>query len=210
MPLDELILQKIRENSRDLWRGVRHRLGLRALLLLLLAYGCFWATPRLLGETGQAGRSLPTAVALGRLLLPIVALLAALAMALLDSLRVVIVSGPLLRSLGDLALSAQLRQAGPDLAAQFAAFASPQRLACAARIRDLPLILFLARIILRVDVKPLLQAVETGLGREALVREVERQARDRAALILRRLTGLVWLGLGCVLPLPFLVGSFFR
>jgi len=206
MPLDELILQKIREGSRDLWREVRHRLGLRALLLLLLAYGCFWAIPRLLGEAWQGGRSLPTAAAIGRLLLPIVALLAALAMALLDSLRVVIVSGPLLRSLGDLALSAQLRPAGPDLAAQFTAFASPQRLAGAARIRDLPLILFLARIILRVDVKPLLQAVEAGLGREALVREVERQARQRAAAILHRLKGLVWVGLGVLLALPFVVG----
>ena len=206
MPLDELILQKIRESSRDLWRGVRHRLALRALLLLLLTYGCFWGIPRLVGDTWQAGRPLPTTAAVGRLLLPIIALLAAFATALLDSLRVLIVSGPLLRSLGDLALSAQRQRAGPDLAAQFAAFASPQRLARAARIRDLPLILFLARIILRVDVAPLLHAAKMGLAREALVREMERQARDRAAAILRRLTALVWAGLGILLALTFVLG----
>jgi hypothetical protein len=206
MPLDELILQKIRESSRDLWRGVRHRVGIRALLLLLLAYGCFWAIPWLVGHTWQAGRPLATAVAIGRLLLPIIALLVACATALLDSLYAVVVSGPLLRSLGDLALSPQVRPAGPDLAAQFAAFASPQRLARAARIRDLPLILFLARIVLRVDMKPLLRAVETGLGREALVREVERQARDRAAATLCRLHTLVWIGLGILLALLFLLG----
>jgi len=210
MPLDEMLLQKIRESSRDLWRGVRHRLGLRALLLLLLAYGCLWAIPRLSGETSHAGRSLPTAAAIGRLLLPIFALLAAFATALLDSLRVLIVSGPLLRSLGDLALSAQLQPAGPDLAAQFAAFATPQRLARAARIRDLPLILFLARIILRVDVTSLLDAAKMGLAGEALVREVERQARDRAAAILRRLTGVVWVGLGILLALPFALGWVLR
>ena len=102
------------------------------------------------------------------------------------------------------------RLAGPDLAAQFAAFASPQRLARAARIRDLPLILFLARIILRVDVTSLLHAAKMGLAREALVREVERRARDCAAAILRRLKGLVWVGLGILLALPFVVGWVLR
>jgi hypothetical protein len=206
MPLDEMLLQKIRESSRELWCGVRHRMGLRALLLVLLAYGCFWAVPWFWGETWQAGGLLPTAAAIGRPLLPIVALLAAFAMALLDSLRVLIVSGPLLRSLGDLALIADLRPAGPDMAAQFAAFASPQRLARAARIRDLPLILFLARIVLRVDVAPLLHVAKAGLAREALVREVERQARDRAAAILRRLKALLWIGCGILFAIPLLVG----
>lgn len=201
MPLDDLILQTIRESSRDLWRGVRHRIGSRALLLLALASGCLWVIPRLPGDAWQAAPA-PTVVTIGWVLLPVAALLAACALALVDSLRALLVSGPLLRSLGDLALSPQVRPAGPDLAAHFSAFASPQRLARAARIRDLPLILFLARLILRVDVKPLLQAAETGLGREALVREVERQARQRAAATLHRLKVLLWAGIGCALVIP--------
>ena len=205
MALDEMILQKIRESSRDLWHGVWHRIGSRALLLLALAFGCLWVIPWLLGDAWQAARA-PMAVAMGRVLLPPAALLAACALALLDSLRALLVSGPLLRSLGDLALSPQVRPAGPDLAGHFSAFASPQQLARAARMRDLPLILFLVRILLRVDVKPLLQAAETGLGREALVREVERQARQRAAAVLHRLKIMLWVAFGCVVPLPFLVG----
>ena len=206
MALDEMILQKIGESSRDLWRGVRHRIGSRALLLLALAFGCLWVLPWLLGSAWPAGPAQPPAAAMGKVLLPMAALLAACALALLDSLRALLVSGPLLRSLGDLALSPQVRPPGPDLAGHFSAFASPQQLARAARIRDLPLILFLARIILRVDVKPLLQAAETGLGREALVREVERQARQRAAAVLHRLKIMLWVAFGCVVPLPFLVG----
>jgi hypothetical protein len=205
MALDELILQTIRESSRDLWRGVRHRIGSRALLLLALVFGCLWVFPWLLGNASQGARA-PTAVAIGRVLLPAAALLAACALALTDSLHALLVTGPLLRSLGELALSPQVRPAGPGLAAQFSAFASPQQLARAARVRDLPLILFLVRIILRVDVKALLQAAEIGLGREALVREVERQARQRAAAVLRRLTILLWVAFGCVVPLPILVG----
>jgi len=208
MALDELILQTIRESSRDLWRGVRNRIGSRALLLLVLACGCLWAVPWLLGDAWQAGRALPTAAAIGWLVLPTAALLAACALALLDSLHSLLVSGPLLRSLGDLALSPRVRPAGPDLAAHFSAFASPQQLARAARVRDLPLILFLVRIILRVDVKALLQTAETGLGREALVREVERQARQRAAAVLRRLTILLWATLACFFPLVLLAGWF--
>ena len=210
MPLDELVLERIRRSSRDLWRGVPHRVGIRALVLLPLAHGGSYGILWLLGDPGQAGNYRPTAIAAGKVLLPIVALLAACAMAFLDSLRALIVSGPLLRSLGDVALSARVRLAGPDLAAQFTAFASPQRLARAARIRDLPLILFLARIILRVDVTSLLREAAMGLERETLVRKIERQARDRAAAILRRLTRLVWAGLGCVLPLSLLIGWLLR
>jgi hypothetical protein len=130
-------------------------------------HGCLWAVSWLLGDAWQAGCALPTAAAIGWQVLPTAALLAACALALLDSLHNLLVSGPLLHSLGDLALSPRVRPAGPDLAAHFSAFASPQQLARAARVRDLPLILFLVRIILRVDVKAMLQTAETGLGREA-------------------------------------------
>jgi hypothetical protein len=180
------------------------------MLLLLLTHACFYGGLWLTGDGWRAGHLREVAVATGRLLVPIAALLAACALALRDSLYALIVSGPLLRSLGDLILSPRVQPRDLNPAGQFAAFASPQRLARAARIRDLPLILFLARVILRVDVKSLLRAAEMGLGRETLVREVERQVRDRAALALRRLKGLVWVALGCALPLPFLVGWFLR
>lgn len=206
MALDDMLLQRIREGGRDLWRGVRHRVGLYAILFLLLSHACFYGGLWLVGDAWWAGHPREAAVATGRLLMPIAALLAACALALRDSLYALIVSGPLLRSLGDLILSPRAQPGDLNPAGQFAAFASPQRLARAARIRDLPLILFLARVILRVDVKSLFHAAEMGLGRETLVREVERQVRDRAALVLRRLKGLVWVALGCVFPLPFLVG----
>jgi len=51
MALDDMLLQRIREGGRDLWRGVRHRVGLYAILFLLLSHACFygacgsWATP---------------------------------------------------------------------------------------------------------------------------------------------------------------------
>ncbi len=205
MALDEMILQKIGESSRDLWRGVRRRIGGRALFLLALALGCLWGMLWALGDASQAGRP-RAAAAVGWVLVPTVALLAACALALVDSLHALLVTGPMLRSLGDLALSPQARPAGPDLATQFSAFASPQQLARAARVRDLPLILFLVRLILRVDVKALLHTAETGLGREALVREMERQARRRAAAMLRRLKIILWVTFGCVVPLPVVVG----
>jgi hypothetical protein len=210
MTLDELLLQRIREGGRDLWAGIRRRVGLYAILLLLLTHAGFYGALWLLGDPWRAGSHRDAAVATGRLLLPIAALLAACVMALRRSLHALVVAGPLLRSLGDLIMSPRVHPGSLRLEEQLAAFASPQRLAHAARIRDLPLILFLARIILRVDVKSVLQAAETGAGRVALVREMERQARDRAALTLRRLTRLVWVGVGCVLPLPFLIGWLFR
>jgi hypothetical protein len=210
MALDEVLLQRIREGTRDFWGRVWRRVGLYAILLLLLTHAGFYGTLWLLGDAWRADAYQDTAVVMGKFLLPVAALLAAFIMALRDSLYTQVVAGPLLRSLGDFVLSPRVRPGAPSLEGEFAAFASPQRLAHAARIRDLPLILFLTRIILRVDVKALLQRAEAGVGREALVREVERQACDRAALVLRRLAALVWVGLGCVLPLPFLVGWLLR
>lgn len=203
MPLDDLVLERIRGGSRDLWREVRHRLGARALVLVPLSFGWAYGLLWLCRDTRHVGTYLPTILAAGTFILPFTALLAACAMALVDSFRMLIVSGPLLRSLGDLVLSAPA-QPGANPSSQFAAFASPQHLARAARVRDLPLILFLTRLIVRVDASALLRVA--GMGREGLVREMERQVRDRAAAILRRLTGLVWIGLGCVLALPLVIG----
>jgi hypothetical protein len=209
MALDEALLQRIRDGSRDLWGGVWRRAGLYAILFLLLIHAGFYGALWLLGDAWRAGAHREVAIATARLLLPVAALLAACFMALRDSLYALVVPGPLLRSLGDLVLSPRVRTGALSPEGEFASFASPQRLAHAARMRELPLILFLTRIILRVDVKSLLQTAEAGVGREALVREVERQARNRVALVLRYLAGLVWVGLGCALPLPFLVGWLF-
>jgi hypothetical protein len=210
MTLDEMLLQRIREGSGDVWRGLRRRVGIRLILFLLLTHACFYGALWLLSGVWHVGHYRDAALAMGRVLVPLAALFVAGAMALLDSLYALIVSGAFLRSLGDLMLSSQHGWARPVLADQFAAFASPHGLARVARLRDLPLILFLARSILRIDVKPLLQAAETGLGREALVREVERQAKDRSAVALRRLKAVVWCLLGFALMLPFLVGGVLR
>jgi hypothetical protein len=91
--------------------------------------------------------------------------------------------------------------------AEFGAFGSPQALARLARIRDLPLVVFLARTILGVNVKPLLQAAHGGVDAEALVRELERHARHRAAGILRRLRLTLYVLVGLAVLVPFLVGA---
>jgi hypothetical protein len=72
------------------------------------------------------------------------------------------------------------------------------------RLRDLPLLLFLGRVVLRLEIRPLLGAPHAGLGRETLIRELERLARVRAAALLRRLSAGIWLCLG-VLPLLVLL-----
>jgi len=204
MTLDQALLQRIREGGRDMRRGLWHRVGIGLIVLLLLAHACLYGLLWALGDTWQAGRHRDVAVAVGRVLLPIAALVAACAMALLGSLRALTVSGPFLRSLGDLVLRDPTRFSDPGLPGQFAALTSPHGLARLAQLRDLPLILLLARSILRIDVKPLLQAAETGLGREALIREVERQARAQAAVTIRRVRALVWVCFGFALVLPFL------
>jgi hypothetical protein len=208
MALDELLLQGIRKGSRDLWRGMRARVGIRLILAMLLVHLGFSGVLWLLGDAWQAGRHCG-AVGTTRLLLLVAALLAACGMAFLDSLRALIVAGPLLRSLGDLLLNAEIRPAGPSLADQFAAFTSSQHLARVARVPDLPLILFLVRIVFPLDVKPLLQAAQAGLGREGLVREIEARARDRAGRTLRRWKSALWLGLALALMVPFIAGWIF-
>ena len=88
--------------------------------------------------------------------------------------------------------------------------ASPERLARALPLTDLPLLLFLARVILRLDIEPLLAAAYTGLGRETLVREMERMGRQRAAGLLRRLRAFIWSWLGGALLLALLIARFSR
>jgi hypothetical protein len=133
----------------------------------------------------------------------LVAFLGSLGLAWLDSVQAIIVIGTLLRSLGDALLDSPL-SSGPRPGEQLATFASPERLARALRLTDLPLLLFLARVILRLDIKPLL-AAHTGLGRETLVREMERMGRRRATVLLRRLRAFVWLCLGVAVLLALLI-----
>jgi hypothetical protein len=68
----------------------------------------------------------------------------------------------------------------------------------------------LARVILRLDIKPLLAAAHMGLGRETLAREMERMGRRRAAALLRRLRAFIWLCLGGAVLLALLIARFSR
>jgi hypothetical protein len=206
MALDVVLMEHLRRGSGDMWRGWRKRLGLRALLLLFLVHAAFYGILWLLGDAWQGGRHRDAALGVAGVLLPTGGLLAACAVALLDSLHALIVSGPFLRSAGDLLAGARARLAAPDGAGAFGVFASPQALARLARLRDLPLILFVARSILQVDVKPVLQAARTGIGQEELIREVELRARDRAARTLRRWRGAACILTGLMVLAPFAVG----
>ena len=209
MTLDELLLGKIREGSRKVWRGARGRLGSRFILLTLLVHAVLFGGLWLLGLSSEALLHGGVAAKAGMVLLPVVALLGSLALAWLDSVQVTIVTGALLRSFGDALLASPL-SSGPRPEEQFAIFVSPERLARALRLTDLPLLLFLARIILRLDIRPLLAAAHTGLGRETLVREMERLGCQRAAGLLRRLRAFVWLCLGGALLLSLLIARFSR
>jgi hypothetical protein len=207
MALDAALVQHLRLGTGELWRGMRVRAGLRLLLSLLVVYLAFYGMVWLLGEAWFAGRGRDVAVALARIFLPAAGVCAGCAMALVDSLSALIVSGPFLRSMGDLFLCARAQAIGPDVTAEFGVFGSPRALAGMARIRDLPLIVFLARIVLGVNVKPLLHAAQGGLDAETLVRELERHARDRAAGMLRRLRIALYVLVGLAVLFPFLVGT---
>lgn len=128
------------------------------------------------------------------------------ALSLLSALQAVVVQGDLLTRLGRLLLAAPLGPGHPPAAEQFSAFASPGLLAKAARIRDLPLLMFLARAVLGLDLPPLLAKAQTGMAREALVEEVERAARGAAGRNLLRCRRLVWLCLVSALALSLLIG----
>ncbi|MCX5734494.1 MAG: hypothetical protein NTW68_09230 [candidate division NC10 bacterium] len=206
MTLDELLLGKIREGSRGVWRGARGRLGSRFILLTLLVHAVLIGGLWLLGLSSEALLHGGVAAKAGMALLPLVALLGSLGLAWLDSVRAIIVIGTLLRSLGDALLDSP-PSFGPRPEEQLATFASPERLARALRLTDLPLLLFLARVILRLDIKPLL-AAHTGLGRETLVRKMEHMGRRRAAALLRRLRAFIWLCLGGTVLLALLIARF--
>jgi hypothetical protein len=181
--------------------------GLRLLLALVVVHLAFYGLAWLLGEVWFAHRQRDLAVGLARILLPVAGVCAGCGMAVLDSLGALVVSGSFLRSTGDLLLTVRAASAGPGVTAQLGAFASPQTLARLARIRDLPLIVFLARTVLGVNVKPLLQAAQGGLDAETLVRELERHARDRAAGMLRRLRIALYVFVGLAVLVPFVTGA---
>jgi len=209
MTLDELLLGKIREGSRGVWRGVRGRLGSRFILLTLLVHAVLIGGLWLLGLSSEALLHGGVAAKAGMVLLPLVALLGSLGLAWLDSVQAIIVIGTLLRSLGDALLDSPL-SSGPRSEEQLATLASPERLARALRLTDLPLLLFLARVILRLDIKLLLAAAHTGLGRETLACEMERMGRRRAVALLRRLRAFIWLCLGGTVLLALLIARFSR
>lgn len=202
MTMDEALLEQIREASRDLWRQTGLRMGFRLPLLALAAAVWVLAVAWLLGD-GWGFALLLSAIAGARVwLLLIAALSAGLALAFLDALRALIVEGSLLRSLGDLILRHEALPGGTRLEDHFAAFTTPQHLSRLTRFRDLPLILFLARLVLSQDAKALIGLAATGVGREGVIRRLEDQVRRQAADLVRKLRVAVILLLAVVLSIP--------
>ena len=210
MALDEAILETIRATSRGLWQGVWTRLLLRVILLGpaagLWTLGVGW----LLGD-GKKSSLYRDIFAAGEVAILVSAIVVAgLALALLDALAAVVVDGPCLRSLGDLLLRPDLRLGGPSLGDQMAAFASSRQLSRRAGVGDLPLILFLARMVLSQDVKPLLRLAATGAGREDIIRRLEDQVRGHSAGAIRKARVVVLLLLTGALSVPRLAAWLFR
>lgn len=205
MTMDEALLEQIRIASRDLWRGVGARIGIRLLLLALAAGLWIIVLARLLGGGGGADLLLTRVTGAGIALLP-----AGLALAFLDSLRALIVQGSFLRSLGDLILRHEAQPLGRRLEDHFAAFATPHHLARLTRYRDLPLILFLARVVLAQDAKSLIRLAAEGVGREGLIRGLEDRVRSRAAGVIRKLRAAVILLLAAILSIPQLTAWLLR
>ena len=210
MTLGELLLGRVRDGSQELWRGVRRRVGFRVFGLWLLLHGGFFGILWLLGDAWQAGRHRDVALGMARVLLPTAGIVGGFLMALRGSLHALLVLSPFLRTMADLLRDRRMPWEGGDPTGQLAAFASPRALAGAARIRDLPLMLFLSRAVLRLDAKSLLHAARTGVGRGRVLGEMERQVRDRSARSLRRLTVVIWFGLTLAVALPFTAGQLFR
>jgi hypothetical protein len=210
MTLDEILLERIRGASRDLWRGTGARVSLR-LVLVALAAGLWIAGMAWLLGSGRGTERLLDAVAgIGIPFLLITLLSAVLAIAFLDALRALIVQGSLVRSLGDLILRHAAQPGGSRLEDHFAAFATPHQLSRHTRFRDLPLILFLSRMVLSQDPKSLLRMAVTGVGREGLMRELEDQVRAQAAAVIRRRRIAVILLLAVILSIPQLIAWLFR
>jgi len=205
MALDELLLQCMRAGSRDLWRGVRTRLGTWLILLTLLFLMGFIGGLGLLGGSLRGPLQWNAGLFAGVILLLVAALCGGLGLAWVDSAHALIVAGPHLRSLGDVLLEFPIRTGLPRPEDQFTTFASPERLARTMRIRDLPLLLFLGQVVFRLNITPLLGAAHAGLRRETLVREMERLGRQRAAVIVSRLRAFVWLFLGAALLSSLLI-----
>jgi hypothetical protein len=209
MTLETDLREHLRLGSRALWHGARRRLvpcvlGSLTILTLLCLAG-LW----LPGRAGVAPRRLDAAARLAWIVVPAIGVCAGFAGAVLESLGALVVSGPVLRSLGDLVLHARLRPGAPDLAGQLGEWTSSAELTRLVRIRELPLLMFLTRVVLGVDVKPLLEAARTRVDAEALVRSLEDHARRRAAAMLRRARLALALLIGATILSPILLGLLF-
>jgi hypothetical protein len=201
MTLDRAILDEVRASSQEVSRRFRRGLAPSVLLLAAAGLGSCTGIQWMFGAAWQQ---------VGLTMLVPLALLAGGALAFLRALAAVVVKGPLLGRLRDLLLNAPVGPGHPPAAEQFAAFTSPGLLAKAARIRDLPLLMFLMRAVLGLDLAPLLAKAQTGGSRELLVRELEQAARAAASRNLRRYCWVLWLAVALTLPLPLLAGWLLR
>ena len=177
-------------------------MGFRLLLLTPAAAAWMLAVAWLLGAGWRFDRLLGAIAGTQIWLFLTAALSAGFALAFLDALRALIVEGSLVRSLGDLILRHEALPGGPRLEEQFAAFVTPQRLSRLTRFRDLPLILFLTRLVLSQDAKALMRLAVAGAGREGVIRRLEDQVRRQAADLVRKLRVAVILLLAVVLSIP--------
>jgi hypothetical protein len=206
---DDRLLREIRQASGDLWRSARRRTVGWSSVCLVGTQAILWCALRLL--PGEA----PTEASRGSLAwtawssLVLIALGSGLALAVLDGLQALVADGPLLAALGKALRPPDPSQPGVSPVERFAAFGSPRALSRAARLPDLPLIVFLVRAVLGVDAKRLLTLAQGGADRETILRELVRLAQARAATSLHRARLVVWAILGLAAGLATLAVRLF-
>ncbi len=193
---DEGLLQEIRQASGELWRRARGRAAGWSIICLAGTQTILWTGLWLLPGESLSGGSWGSGAWTAGGILALIALGSGVTLALIDGLRALVADGPLLASLGKVLRppDPDQRVVGPE--AHFAAFGSPQALSRAARLLDLPLIIFLARVVLGVDAKRLLRLAQGGADRETVLRELVRMAQARAAASLHRAKLIIWSALG--------------
>ena len=202
---DEGLLRQIHQAGGDLWAGVRSRASKRIIACLASSQAVCWGA--LWPFRGEA----PGMAAWGSVawaiwvFLCLNALGMGVALAAIDSLQALVADGPLLARLGRLLRPPDPGRPSASPGEQFAAFGSPQALSRAARLSDLPLVVFLVRVVLGVDAKRLLVLAQGGADREIVLRELVRLAQARTAAALRRARLIVWAILGLMSALTALI-----
>jgi len=207
---DDRLLGEIRQASGDLWGGVRSRAVGRTIVCLVGTQAILWFALWLLPGEAPPGASWGSVAWTAWGVLAVIVLGSGAALAVIDGLQALVADGPLLARLGKILRPPDPGQPGVSPQAQFVAFGSPQGLSRAARLPDLPLIVFLVRIVLGVDAKRLVKLAQGGADREAVLAELVRMAQAGAAASLNRARLIVWAILGLTAALTVLLLWFLR